>query len=148
MKRDYHDIWGGGLLAVLGLAVAAWAWSSYDFGSLRRMGPGFFPTILGGVLAGLGLAIALPAWWRAGKVRPLAAPEAAGVLAAIVVFGLLLQPAGLVPATVLAVLIASAPAPKPGWLWRAVLAGGLAALTWAVFIAGLQMSLPVWPWSR
>ena len=56
----YHRIdrghWAGGLVILIGVAAAAIGWS-YDVGSLSKMGPGFFPVVLGIVLAGFGICI-------------------------------------------------------------------------------------------
>ncbi|MGR3249508.1 MAG: tripartite tricarboxylate transporter TctB family protein [Paracoccus sp. (in: a-proteobacteria)] len=145
MRRDLHDAAWGGVLALVGLAVAAWAATHYDFGSLRRMGPGFFPVVLGLILAALGLLVAVPALGRPGTSRHFAWPETVGVVGALLVFGLLLNRAGLVPTTALTVLIASAVAPRRGIVWRLVLTIAVTALTWVLFIGGLDMPIPVWP---
>ena len=47
--------------------------------------------------------------------------------------------------TVMAVLVASVPAPHGGVLWRLVLAAVVSLVTWAVFSVGLRLSIPVWP---
>lgn len=145
MKRDWPDIWGGLAIALLGLGAAGWAWITYDPGTLRRLGPGAFPIGLGLALAGLGLAIALPALKRAGAAVTPEPWAAACVLGAILVFGLGLRPLGLVPATALSVLVSTLPAPRPGWLWRAVLAVLVTGLTVLLFHVGLRMTLPLWP---
>ena len=44
------DVLGGGLMLLLGLGAAFQA-SHYELGSLRRMGPGYFPLALGVILA-------------------------------------------------------------------------------------------------
>ncbi|WP_112314444.1 tripartite tricarboxylate transporter TctB family protein [Rhodovulum viride] len=145
MHRDWPDILGGLALAAIGAAAAGWALAQYDIGTLRRMGPGFFPAVLGGLLTVLGLVVALPALRRrsdAPGIEPLAA---LAVLAAILVFGLGLFRIGLVAATAAAVLVASLPAPRPGWGWRLALAAAIALLTVLVFGFGLRMSLPLWP---
>lgn len=145
MTRDWADIWGGAILAVLGASVAIYAGIRLDFGSLRAMGPGFFPTVLGVLLACLGLAIALPAWGRAAVTPRIAWGDAGAVIAAILIFGLGMIRLGLVPACFLAVLIASLPAPHQGWRWRLVLAACVTLICWCVFILGLRMNIPVWP---
>lgn len=149
MQRDSHDIIWGGILGLLGLAVAGYCATRYDLGDLRRMGPGFFPVALGVVLAGLGALIAGSAWRRqpAGE-RPFAAREALAVIAALLLFGLLMNRAGLVATTAISALTASWVAPHPGLLWRLVLAMIITLLCWAVFILALDMPIPVWPWSR
>ncbi|QBX34913.1 tripartite tricarboxylate transporter TctB family protein [Paracoccus liaowanqingii] len=145
---DWHDLAWGAVLALTGLAVAGYAALHYEFGTLRRMGPGFFPVVLGLGLAGLGLLIAIPARNRPGQVRPFAWAQAVGVIGSLLVFGLLLDRIGLMASTVLCVAISSAVAPRGGFLWRAVLTVAVTALVWLLFVAGLNLSIPVWPWSR
>ncbi|MBM3606804.1 MAG: tripartite tricarboxylate transporter TctB family protein [Alphaproteobacteria bacterium] len=145
MRRDLHDLGWGSLLALTGMAVAGYAWSSYDIGSLRRIGPGFFPVTLGVLLAGLGALIAIPAIRRPGQPRPIAWPETVAVVAALLAFGLLLERLGILLTTVATVLIATTVAPRPGIGWRLVLTLAVTALVWLVFVRGLSMSLPVWP---
>lgn len=145
MRRDLHDLGWGAALALTGLAVAGYAWTSYDMGSLRRMGPGFFPVTLGMLLAGLGALIAIPAMGRPGQSRPFAWPETIAVVAALLVFGMALERLGVLLTTALTVLIGSAVAPRRGLGWRLVLTVAVTALVWLVFVRGLNMSLPVWP---
>lgn len=145
MQRDRQDIAGGLVLGALGAAVAIYAALHYDIGTLRRMGPGFFPVALGMLLALLGLAVARP---PLGRVRPsvrVAWPELAAVLAAILIFALGLERLGLVAATFAAALTASVAAPRAGVLWRLALALAITGIAVLIFHAGLAMSLPLWP---
>lgn len=148
-QRHWPDILGGLILAALGAGAAVWAGLHHEVGTLRRMGPGFLPVGLGLGLAGLGLMIALPALVRLeARTDEGAGIEAApllAVVAAILVFALGVQRAGLVGASFAAVLIATLPAPRPGWRWRLVLAGAITLLTVGVFHLGLRMTLPLWP---
>lgn len=145
MQRDWPDICGGVILAALGAAAAGWAAMHYDIGTLRRMGPGFFPLVLGTVLVLLGLVIALPALARQAEPAKIEPAPVLAVLAAIIIFALGLTPLGLAAATAAAVLVASWPAPRQGWLWRITLAAAVTLLTVAVFSYGLRMTLPLWP---
>ena len=145
MQRDWADIWGGAVLALLGAGVAVYAGLRLDFGTLRAMGPGFFPTVLGALLAVLGAAVVIPAWSRAADTPKIAWGDAAAVIAAILIFGLGMNRLGILLACFAAVLIASIPAPHKGWRWRILLAICVTALVWLVFIAGLRMSIPVFP---
>ena len=52
------DIYGGALMAVIGLAVI-WQSRHYEVGTLSRMGPGSFPYRLGVILTLIGIAIAV-----------------------------------------------------------------------------------------
>ncbi|MDW8335597.1 MAG: tripartite tricarboxylate transporter TctB family protein [Tepidimonas sp.] len=147
MNRDGRDIVGGVLMAAIGAAAALYAQAEYELGELRNMGPGFFPVVLGWVLAVLGLLIAVPALLRQGEAITVAWRAAACVVGSLVVFGLLLKPAGMVLATVAAVLVASLADDRFTWRTRLITAAAIAALAWLIFIAGLGMVLPTWPWS-
>ena len=110
------------------------------------MGPGFFPIMLGGVLVALGLTLTIPALIRTGEplsrvhLRPLLT-----ILAAIVVFALLLQPLGFVLAAIVLVLISGFADPE----LRPVESGGLALLLTAfsvvIFVMLLGLPLNLWP---
>lgn len=145
MRRDWPDILGGLALAVIGALACGWALLHYDPGTLRQMGPGFFPAVLGGLLAILGLIVALPALGRAGEARRFDFASATAVLSAILIFGFGLRYLGLAGATFASVLVASLAAPHPGWTWRIALALAVTALTVLVFSYGLRMTLPLWP---
>lgn len=145
MQRDVHDLWWGGILALLGLAVAIYAALSYDIGTLRQMGPGFFPLVLGSLLAVLGVLILLPALVRESEKRPLAWREMLAVSASLLVFGMLLDRFGIALTTPLAVLLATSVAPHKGVVWRLMLAAIITVVTWAVFVLALKMPLPIWP---
>lgn len=145
MSRDLHDLAWGGVLALTGRAVAGYAWASYDLGSLRRMGPGFFPVVLGALLAGPGALVAIPAMRRPSQQRPFAWLETISVVAALLIFGLLLERLGVLLTTAATVLITTTVAPRPGLGWRLVLTLAVTALVWLVFVRGLNMSLPVLP---
>lgn len=145
MQRDWTDLLGGAAMAALGLAIAAYSAAHYDLGTLRRMGPGFLPLGMGAMLAVFGLLIAVPAWSRQGQPVAIAWFETLCVLGAILILGFGMDRLGLIPATAVAVLVASAAAPRGGILWRLVLAAVISVLTWAIFSAGLRLTVPVWP---
>ncbi|WP_050527071.1 tripartite tricarboxylate transporter TctB family protein [Pseudorhodobacter aquimaris] len=145
MKRDIPDLAGGAILAAIGLFIVIYAAVHYDMGSVRRMGPGFFPAMLGGVLAVLGLVIAVPAWMRAGQETPIAWKDALAVLVALLVFAAGVERGGLVPVTVATVLIASIAAPDRRLGWRVLLAVVVTLLSVLVFHYGLRMTVPLWP---
>ena len=54
--RNNKDFWAGMMLIGIG-AAAMFIARDYRFGSALRMGPGFFPTILGGILIVFGICI-------------------------------------------------------------------------------------------
>ncbi|MBK5926338.1 tripartite tricarboxylate transporter TctB family protein [Rhodobaculum claviforme] len=134
---------GGVLALALGLWVMAEA-AGYAMGSARRMGPGYFPTLLGGWMAAMGAALAgLSLWREAPADTDRADPRALlAVLSGIAAFALLLPRAGLVPAVAGLVVIAAQGSGlmRPGA--TLVLAGVLAILSWGIFRLGLGLPLP------
>lgn len=145
-SKDTRDIIGGFALVALGLFAALYA-QRYDIGELQEMGPGYFPVALGILLAILGLFIAIPAFFREGTSIEIEWKSLLWVLLSIAIFAITLTTAGLIIATILSVLAASVPS-KSSWKTRVILAICIAAITYSVFLFGLGMVLPVWPWSH
>lgn len=110
------------------------------------MGPGYFPMALGAVLLVCGLGIAsCPLWSIAQPVAPLAPRPLLLVTGAVLVFGLLLRPLGLVLATLGLVVIARLGDREFRASETALLAVFLAALAAGLFVYGLRLPLPLWP---
>jgi putative tricarboxylic transport membrane protein len=124
----------------------AWIAQNYQMGTSVRMGPAYFPTLLGGLLAVLGLAILIQSFFTSGSpvpkfyFRPLIL-----IVLATVLFGILLKPLGLVLS--LAVLIGIGA--FGGFEFRskevAILYVVLAIFSVLVFVKGLGLPIPVWP---
>lgn len=145
-SRDYRDIVGGLLLVLLGLAFSGYAVTQYDLGTLRRMGPGMFPAILGGTMALLGVLHVIPAINRRGKMPELRVFSPLFVLSGCAAFALTLTKFGLLPA-VAALTIVSSFAEleiKPARL--IVLVISLCLIAWLVFGIGFGLNLPMYRW--
>jgi hypothetical protein len=146
-NRDYY---AGGLMLVIG-AVTVWQGAGYRFGSLTRMGPGFFPVALGVLLALLGIAIA------AGTIRKRSAIEAvdaapaewrawACILAGVAAFVVLGKYGGMLPAT-FAIVFLSALGDRDNTVRSAfVLAVAMCIVAVVVFWWLLQIRLPLVGW--
>ena len=143
--RHPKDFWSGVLFMGIG-AFALIYGSKYTLGTAARMGPGYFPRILGILMIVLGALLALRALRLRGdripgwKWRPTLL-----VLGSVVVFGAIVKLVGMAIATVILILMASAAShefrPK-----EALIAGVfLAALAVGVFVVGLNLQLPIWP---
>jgi hypothetical protein len=145
-SKDTRDIIGGFTLVAIGLFAALYA-QRYDLGELQEMGPGYFPTALGVLLSILGLFIAIPAFFREGTAIDIEWKSLIWVLISLAVFAIALTKAGLIVATILSVLAAAVPS-KSSWKTRVILALSLAVIIYLVFLFGLGMILPVWPWSH
>ncbi|NCW01579.1 MAG: tripartite tricarboxylate transporter TctB family protein, partial [Betaproteobacteria bacterium] len=56
--KNYRDFWAGILFMAFGLAFIVFA-RDYNMGTAAKMGPAYFPTVLGGLLSVLGAAITI-----------------------------------------------------------------------------------------
>jgi hypothetical protein len=145
--NDAKDFWSGVMFAAFGLFFVIFA-RQYDMGTAARMGPAFFPTMLGGLLVLLGIGIALKgvvAQTTDGKVARFHFKPLLLVLGAVVAFGLLLRPAGLLVALTALVIISSLGSDEFRLRDVLLLTVGLAVLVMIVFIYGLGMTVPVLP---
>ena len=145
-SRDYA---GGMLMTAIGLA-AEFQGSSYQLGTLERMGPGFFPTALGVILAAAGLAIAVTARFTQyeGELEVLA-PEWRGwacIIGALVAFVVLGKYGGLLPATFAIVFISALGDRQNTLLGSILLALGSVVVAVVVFWWALQMQFPLFQW--
>ena len=93
--RAPKDFWAG-VMFIAFAAVALYVSRNYSLGTTIRMGPGYFPMLLGGVLAVIGAILVVRSLVIAGdpighvQVLPLVV-----VAVAVVLFGVLLPRLGL-----------------------------------------------------
>jgi Tripartite tricarboxylate transporter TctB family len=138
------DFWAGALYVGLG-AGAFWIGRDYAMGSAARMGAGYFPTVLSVLLVLIGLLSMARSLSRAGEaVGAFAWKPLALVVGATVLFGVLLQTAGLVIALVVLVLVSAVASqhfrPDAKALAGLVLLVAFCAL---VFVKGLGVPMPL-----
>ncbi len=144
MTLNNKDILAGATFALCGVFFLGQALLSLEVGSALEMGPGYFPVIIGGLLIVLGLAIAIKGA-MAGAV-PIGALNWRGIVLiglAPVLFGILVRPFGLVPATAVAVLVASFASARMSVWFALALTVGLTALCVLIFSVWLGLNLPL-----
>lgn len=145
--HDRKNFVAGALYVVFGALVAIGS-ASYDLGTAARMGPGYFPLVLGLLLIGIGVIVAGSALGASGPRTELGhwpLGTVAVVLLSVVLFGLLLKPFGLlIAATVL--ILASARA-HAAWTWRTsiISAAILVPATAITFVGLLGLRIPLLP---
>lgn len=156
LLKSQKDFFSGLLFIVVGGSFAYGA-STYQVGTGARMGPGYFPLLLGIILAVMGVVVAVRAFMtgtpdgdRIGAIawRPLFL-----VLSANVAFGALMigVPAlgipqfGMVFAIFALVTIASFAAEKFIVKEVLVLSAILSVGSYAAFVKLLGLQFPVWP---
>ena len=145
--RHPKDFWIGIIFLFFGLAAIIIG-LDYPMGSAGRMGPAYFPTVLGGLLTLVGAVGVIRSLLRPGEpVGKFYIKEIVLVLVAVLLFGLLMRNAGLVPAVLVLVLLSAYASPKFTWGPSLLLAIGLALFAVVVFVKLLGLPMPILgPW--
>jgi uncharacterized membrane protein YfcA len=145
--KNQKDFWAGVMFIAFGLFFAGFG-TQYTFGTGARMGPGYFPTALGVILMLLGLVVAISA------TRPKATEEKVDkfawstlllILGSVVLFGILLQPLGVVVSIFVVVCVASVASHEFHWISALINAIALILLSLGIFVYALKLQFPIWP---
>ncbi|WPC66004.1 tripartite tricarboxylate transporter TctB family protein [Rhodoferax ferrireducens] len=154
--KSQQDFFSGLLFTVVGIAFA-WGATDYKIGDSARMGPGYFPLLLGVLLALLGtvmtfkaLVIETPEGEKVGRFawRPLVFIIAANLVFGVALGGLpsLKVPAlGLIVGIYALTFMASLAGDRFKAKEAAVLATVLAVLSYLAFVLVLKLQFVVWP---
>jgi Tripartite tricarboxylate transporter TctB family len=149
-KRAVTDILAGLIFVVFGLAFAITS-LSYELGTPLRMGPGYFPLVLGGILVALGLLIMGKGFVSGsgdeGRLGSIPWRALFLIVLAVVFFGLTVRGLGLVPATAVTALLTALASHRTSLLAAVAVAAGLTVLCVLIFVLALQLRLPlIGPW--
>lgn len=154
--KSQKDFLAGLMFTIVGIAFA-WGATNYTIGEGARMGPGYFPLMLGILLAVLGMVItftALVVETEGGdKVGSIAWRPLCFVIGANILFGVLLAgvprfgiPAfGLIVAIYGLTFVAALAGDEFRFKEVVILATVLAAISWGAFVKMLSLQFPVWP---
>jgi hypothetical protein len=144
--KSPKDFWAGLMFIGFGLFFAIWAAVYYQMGTAVRMGPAYFPAVLGGMLAVLGLIVLAGSFALQGpKVPAFALRPLILISVACVLYGYLMKPLGLVGATAALVFVSAAGGHEFNWKEVTILYVVLMIFSWAVFVKGLTLPFPMWP---
>ena len=147
--KSQRDFWSGLMFVVVGIVFAVGA-TNYSMGTSARPGAGYFPLLLSVIMAILGavvlfksLTIETPGGDPIGHIawKPLLI-----IVAAIAVFGITIELLGMIVSIPILIFIASLAGDE--FRWREVIANAVVLTigSWAIFILGLKLTIPVWPW--
>lgn len=154
--KNTQDFYAGLLFVGVGSAFG-WGALDYQLGSSGRMGPGYFPLLLGVMLALLGAVMMLrAALFQAGRVNaigPWAWKPMVAIIAANLVFGvalgglpsLKLPALGLMAGIYLLTFVACLAGERFKFKEAVLLATALAALSYLAFVLLLKLQFPAWP---
>jgi len=143
--RAPKDFWSGVMFCSFA-AVAIFAARGYSLGSAGRMGPGYFPLLLAGLLAALGAALIARSVVVSGE--PLSRFQVLHLVliaAAVCLFGVLIEPVGLVISLAVLTLMADLSGGQFRLMETLTLAAVLIVFSVGVFVYALGLPLNVWP---
>ena len=143
MIRSVKDFWTGLIYIFFGSSALILA-RNYDLGTATKMGPSYFPSILGGLLIIIGFISLIRSLIKTGT--PFGEFTFKGlILVAVstVLFGLLVRGAGLVVALPVLVLVSASASREFRWGPSSLMAAGLTVFCIIVFLKGLGIPLPI-----
>jgi hypothetical protein len=145
--RHPKEFLTGGMFVFFGGSATVMS-TGLTIGTAAKMGPGYFPLILGALLVGLGIVLLLRSifgskdshGWPMLQIKPVGI-----VLTSVVMFSLILRPLGLLMSTAVLVVLASTASHEFRWKEALLNAAVLVAIILVVFVYFLEFPLPVWP---
>jgi hypothetical protein len=145
--RSQKDL-AAGLVYVLAGAGFSLGALNYKLGDAARMGPGWFPFWVGILLVAVGMATAAAGLKPSAAEDQIKKPELgtlAWIIGSVVLFGLLLQGMGLIVALAALVIVSSLASHEFRWKSTLLTAVVLIAFSYAVFIKGISLQVPLLP---
>ena len=146
--KSQRDFWSGLMFVVVGVIFAVGA-TNYSMGTSARPGAGYFPLMLSVIMAILGAIVlfkSLTIETEGGDpIGSIAWKPLIVIIVAITVFGLLLERLGMIITVPVLIIMASLAGDE--FKWRGVLISAIVLTigSWAVFVLGLKLTIPLWP---
>ncbi|MGO4303817.1 MULTISPECIES: tripartite tricarboxylate transporter TctB family protein [unclassified Cupriavidus] len=145
--RSQKDFASGLLFILVGFGFSFVA-RGYSMGTAAKMGPGYFPFWLGVVLALLGALVlwgSLSSKMEEDQLARWDIKTLLWILGAVVLFGLLLKPLGMVLSVLVLVLVSSMASHEFSWKGTVLNAIILVVISLGAFVYGINLQMPVWP---
>jgi hypothetical protein len=138
-----RDVWAGLMLIAIG-GAAMFIARNYPFGTALRMGPGYFPMVLGGLLILFGLATLATGLRDSEKIAGSWSLRALIILPiSLVLFGELMEHAGFIPAMLVLIFGSATASTEFRWFEVLLFSIGLTAIAVAVFVFALGLPYPL-----
>jgi hypothetical protein len=141
--NNNKDFWAGIMLITTG-AVSILIARGYSFGSMMRMGPGYFPSVLGGILVLFGLYVMIMGLRSGEKITVHCSIRALIVLPlSLLAFGVLMTHAGFIPAMAVLIFGSASAGRDFKFVEILLLTVILTGLSVVIFIWGLGLPYPL-----
>jgi hypothetical protein len=143
-----EDFWAGLMFVGCG-AAAIWVASDYPMGSAMRMGPGYFPTAVGACLMAIGAVVGASGFKLKGEgIGPFPWRAMLFLSVGFASFAWGIDEVGFVPALAILIVLAALSGREHRWHEVLIETVVLIAGCWALFIWGLGLPFPLFPWDR
>jgi hypothetical protein len=140
---ENKDFWAGAFLIAIGAAAIFMA-RNYAFGTALRMGPGYFPIVLGGLLILFGIYILAMGLRRSEKIAgPWSVRGLIVLPLSLFLFGMLIDRAGFVPAMLVLIFGSATASTEFRFVEVLLFSVFLTALSVIVFVWGLGLPYPL-----
>lgn len=143
--KSPKDFWAGLMFVGFGLFFLI-ASGNYQMGSAVRMGPAYFPTVLGGLMAVLGGIVFFQSLvFQGEKVPKLSFKPIFFISLSLVLFGYLLKPLGFILALAVLIFVSAFGGHEFKAREVGILTVVLVICSVLVFVKGLTLPFPLWP---
>ena len=145
--RNHRDLISGLMFIAFGL-IFIFASRAYNMGTAAKMGPAYFPTMLGGLLVFLGILIGAAGFKAKAqelRIERFQAKPILTILIGVALFALLLPKMGLIVSLVLLILISSLASHEFSLRDSLIATVVLLLMSWVVFVKGLELQFPLLP---
>ena len=145
--RNQKDFWSAVMFVIFGVLFMFWS-TDYQFGTAQRMGPGYFPTVLGGLLVFLGIMVGIPSVKPDAEettVEPIGWRGLIIILGAVILYGVLLPILGFVVSLAVLILLSSMGTREFSWKASLLSVVVLGVFSYVTFVMGLNLQFSVWP---
>jgi len=143
MIRGTKDFWSGLLYIFFG-STALLVGRDYGMGTALRMGPAYFPSLLGALLILIGAISVIRSFFVQGTpIGDFALKKLAFVVGSVILFGAIVRGVGLAIALPLLAIISARASSRFGWMPSIAIAAGLTVFCILVFLKGLGVPLPL-----
>lgn len=138
---------GAGLFLIALALFTLWQTSELTVGSLRSVGPGMLPWLLGWLCGLCGVVLLVLAFTKDGeRLQRWSLRSPIFILGAAIVFGLTIRPLGLVVAGPLAVILGSFASRETRLVEAVIFAAVMTTFCLLLFKVLLTLPIPVAPW--
>ena len=141
--RSPKDFWSGVIYIFFGLLALVVA-QDYSMGTARKMGPAYFPVILGSLLVFVGTISVIRSFLiEGGSLAAFSLRKGALIVGSVLFFGLTVRGLGLLLALPSLAIMSALASSRFRWAPSISLALGLTVFCSLVFIHGLGIPIPL-----